>query len=350
MKYYYLDGANKLGPFSKEEILSKNLNDKTLIFREDKDNWFPLLEFDELNPKNEVFNSKQNIQKKNFWHIKRNKNLFVVFFIVIFSIIGFGLYKHFSFTEKEARKTANIFFNMLMVENQNIKAFDLIYPDYKKISNYTIFKKKPKINSILKNENGDYEVYAAIDNKSFNKQIYLLLSKKNNTVYIKSSKGINYAHYNNLLEYGKKKGCLTGEEDDIEIGLKIKEKNLQWDFDIETSIVKSTIEKNIKIYDKIENRYGYISGNVTITNNNNNFDIEYGDLDCYIEFYDSQGNIVNSDKLLFYTINANSSKSSNVFSIGNADRYKIKTKINDSEYLQNKIRDIVLKQTINNCY
>lgn len=49
MKYYYLNGIDKLGPYTFDEIKSRNLNSDTMIFREDKSNWFPLSEFDELN-------------------------------------------------------------------------------------------------------------------------------------------------------------------------------------------------------------------------------------------------------------------------------------------------------------
>jgi hypothetical protein len=42
MEYYYLDGIDKKGPFSKEEILSKNLKNETLIFHDGISNWTPL--------------------------------------------------------------------------------------------------------------------------------------------------------------------------------------------------------------------------------------------------------------------------------------------------------------------
>lgn len=50
MKYYYLDGIDKLGPYSLEEILSRNLSPDTMIYREDKTNWLALSDFEELNP------------------------------------------------------------------------------------------------------------------------------------------------------------------------------------------------------------------------------------------------------------------------------------------------------------
>ena len=49
MKYYFLEGIDKLGPYSINEILSRNLSKETMVYREDKTNWFPLSEFEELN-------------------------------------------------------------------------------------------------------------------------------------------------------------------------------------------------------------------------------------------------------------------------------------------------------------
>jgi hypothetical protein len=49
MKYYYLDGIEKKGPYTKEEILSRNLSPDTLIYREDKTNWTTLSNLEELN-------------------------------------------------------------------------------------------------------------------------------------------------------------------------------------------------------------------------------------------------------------------------------------------------------------
>lgn len=49
MKYYYLDGIEKKGPYTLEEILSRNLSSDTMIYREDKTNWLALSNFEELN-------------------------------------------------------------------------------------------------------------------------------------------------------------------------------------------------------------------------------------------------------------------------------------------------------------
>lgn len=49
MTYYYLDGLEKKGPYTLSEMLSRNLNPETMIFREDKSNWYKLSDLEELN-------------------------------------------------------------------------------------------------------------------------------------------------------------------------------------------------------------------------------------------------------------------------------------------------------------
>ena len=61
MKYYYLQGIDKLGPYSLEEIVSRNLSSNTMILREDKINWAALSEFQELSVSQiEVENNTKN--------------------------------------------------------------------------------------------------------------------------------------------------------------------------------------------------------------------------------------------------------------------------------------------------
>jgi len=57
MEYYYLDGIDKKGPFSKEEILSKNLSNETLVFHEGISNWTPLENCEKL--KEPIFKEPQ---------------------------------------------------------------------------------------------------------------------------------------------------------------------------------------------------------------------------------------------------------------------------------------------------
>ena len=49
MKYYYLDGIEKKGPYEKEELKNYNINAETLVFFEGLSNWKPIKDIPELN-------------------------------------------------------------------------------------------------------------------------------------------------------------------------------------------------------------------------------------------------------------------------------------------------------------
>ena len=48
MQYYYLDGLEKKGPYTKEELKGRNLNSETLVFSEGMDSWKPIKDIPEL--------------------------------------------------------------------------------------------------------------------------------------------------------------------------------------------------------------------------------------------------------------------------------------------------------------
>jgi GYF domain 2 len=66
MKYYYLEGIEKKGPYTVEEIKSRGLSGETLIFREDKNNWHPLSVFEELIKTEKTdLNPSENFSEEN---------------------------------------------------------------------------------------------------------------------------------------------------------------------------------------------------------------------------------------------------------------------------------------------
>lgn len=48
-EYYYLDGIDKKGPFTKDEIIAKNLSPSTLIYFDGLSNWQPISQTEDLN-------------------------------------------------------------------------------------------------------------------------------------------------------------------------------------------------------------------------------------------------------------------------------------------------------------
>ena len=281
----------------------------------------------------------------------KDKNLKKIYLIggsVIFTCVillaSYFIYERFTLSEEEAKNTSNRFFNMLVMKNYSDQFVD-VYPNFNQIGARVAPFELPKINNISKNSDGDFEVYSSIGNIP----IYLLISKSNNKAIVKSSKGINYAYYNRVLEYGKKKGCLTGNENDIEMGKIIEDKKLKSDLELETKFKINDIYYNLKITNDIKQSYGMTSGNVTIKNNNY-FDIGYGDLDCIVEFYNRNGNIVSSEKLYFFEIRAQGSASSSVYSSSeSAVSFKIIPTVKNTEEIKNKIRDRIIAETDFGC-
>jgi GYF domain 2 len=61
--YYYLDGIDKKGPFTKDEIIDRNLIPTTLIYFEGLANWTPLSQFEDLKKTN--ISEQQSIEDEN---------------------------------------------------------------------------------------------------------------------------------------------------------------------------------------------------------------------------------------------------------------------------------------------
>ena len=47
-EYYYLDGLEKKGPFTEQELINLNLSSETLIWTEGYENWTALKDFPDL--------------------------------------------------------------------------------------------------------------------------------------------------------------------------------------------------------------------------------------------------------------------------------------------------------------
>ena len=112
MAYYYLDGPNKQGPYSADEIKSKNLSLETLVYADGTDYWKPLNSFPELTfePNKDTIEGATQSSQHNEKESGGNKNelplsgkgpkrakieipLFLVFiiFVVFFTAIAYGV-------------------------------------------------------------------------------------------------------------------------------------------------------------------------------------------------------------------------------------------------------------------
>lgn len=356
MKYYYLDGIDKLGPYSLEEIKSRNLSNDTMILREDRAKWVPLSDFDEFEENVKGIELDDNTKVVNIKKSDNNKknSRFLKFSLptILILIVLFFLYQRFSLTEDEARILANRFFNAVIIENLDYNSFDEIYPDFKSIGSRIDFQNACVINNISSNSNGDYEVYASYNHSKIKSYpIYLLIGKEKSKVFIKSSRGINYAFYDKTYDYGKKKGCFSGNEDDVKIGKIIYENNLTSDFEYLVNLEMSGLYENLEISSKFTTDFiGWTRGEVTIKNNNYvGFDIL--EFDCRVEFYDKEGKLNKSEKVYISDLDARSSSSASVSTKKkNSTNYKVIPTIKKSQRLENLIKERVIEETKYGCF
>ena len=95
MKYFYLEGVEKKGPFEKEELIFKKLNSSTLIFCEGMESWTQLSQIPELN---KIENLSVEIDSKKSKKIK----IHGIFFLILGLIATTGI--SFVYTQSESDK------------------------------------------------------------------------------------------------------------------------------------------------------------------------------------------------------------------------------------------------------
>jgi hypothetical protein len=107
-KYYYLDGPDKKGPFTEEELINLNLDREVLIWTEGFEKWKPLTEVDELiriippPPPAEIIYEKLNS--------KKSKKILFSFLILLFLIaisVGIGYFSVESIKTKYLNELSN---------------------------------------------------------------------------------------------------------------------------------------------------------------------------------------------------------------------------------------------------
>jgi hypothetical protein len=92
MNYYYMDGLEKKGPYTEEEIKSRNLPPETLVIKEGMTQWSTLKDFVELYHENEIQNrihSEEKALSSNIIENRSDKKLKVSsYYILSAGILG----------------------------------------------------------------------------------------------------------------------------------------------------------------------------------------------------------------------------------------------------------------------
>jgi hypothetical protein len=268
----------------------------------------------------------------------------IVLILLVLGLFGYIVYDKFSFTEDMARETAKKVFNLLMISGA--EGFQEVYPSLNNGSRI-VTNNLCRINNVTKRDDGDYDVYASYEPSKFKTfPISIVVNRSGKVV---SSRGISYAYFDKTLEYGKKIGCLTGEENDSEMEQIILSKDLRKKLDSETEAAILSIYLNLDVKGNVESNYGTTSGNVVITNNSP-YKLEYGEITCKVNFLNSRGDVVETDDVLITSIDGYASKSSYVFASSNsASKYEIVKDVIQTEGLKARVKERIIRNTSYGC-
>jgi hypothetical protein len=276
-----------------------------------------------------------------------NKIIYAAFFLVLI-FGGFFLYKKFSFSEEMAKEYAKKFFNILTIKG-NYKEFEEMYPSFGSGSRI-VTPALCKINSVTKRSDGDFDIYAVYEaSKILNYPIYIVINRKGEVV---TSRGVSYAYYDKTLDYAKKIGCLTGTENDSEIESIIKRKDLRRNLNLLADAEWFLIENGkVKITSNLSNNWGYSYSGDAVVENKTSIAFDYGDLKCSIQFLSSSGEIIGTEDVFVTNLPPYGSVSSSIFSTAtSASKVKYVVKLNNSEYLKNKIKEYIINTTTDSCF
>ena len=153
-KYFYLDGVNKLGPFTKEQLVNENINRDTKIWYYGLDDWTNISDIDDLK---EVFNcippdlkfEDHQVENESFTNqksqnkeLKKTKNKKTKWFIIALIVI---ILAFISFKLFEIRNNNDMYENISTSSYESDVDFQ-IYVDkfYRDLDFYGIYPKKPK--------------------------------------------------------------------------------------------------------------------------------------------------------------------------------------------------------------
>lgn len=100
-EYYYLDGADKKGPYSREEIIELNLSDETLIFSDELNKWIPYQDLQEFKSTVEKIKIEPKVSKTKKKSIL--SNILVLLFLIV-SASGTAYYLTEDFKKKDYKK------------------------------------------------------------------------------------------------------------------------------------------------------------------------------------------------------------------------------------------------------
>ncbi|MBW1618158.1 hypothetical protein [Empedobacter falsenii] len=289
--------------------------------------------------------------------IKSSVKLPIIIVSFLIALLGgASLFYYFQIrltSEKASNEATNLFSLMSTKTTSDEKSLLKLYPNVDKIGKRVVIDKDIFIKNVVKNSKGNYIVYAIFSNKY---PIQVEIGQENFKNQVISSKGLSYAYYNNIMEFGIKKGCIIGDENDVELGLIIKNKKLESKFESLKILMNFNFKNNVKILPNVEevNPYymsSYLKGDVSIVNNNNVL-LKSGSVNLKLVFKDVNNNSIGGKSLFVNDVSAKNSGSANVFISNipqNATSYELEWKIVLTKFNEKLIEDQIVLETTNDC-
>lgn len=272
-------------------------------------------------------------------HFDRKKAFALTIVICFGLVVGYFAYKRFSLSEEEAKKAVLTFYQMSKAQTVDKS----IYPSRSQIDLSLILKKDLVINDISKNpETGMYDVYTEyIYNESYKYPIVFNVEKKNGIVQIKSSKGLCYHLYNGVFDLGVALNKIDPKATDVEISKAIIKESLQQHYKSLESMEMILLNIQLKLSTNISSSYINV-----LLKNESEYDLNYDDVDCKIEFLDNYGNIINSKKVNFTsTISAKQTTTASMFYprvLYDFDTYQVTGKIVKTDNIIALLKETIL--------
>jgi len=193
---------------------------------------------------------------------------------------------------EEARQVVTTFVKDLELEN--FESINKVYPSLNKIGKYWLLYKFEITDSKI--ENSEVTIYGKYFKGGEIEETIMFYLKENSEgkYIIDHTKGLSGYFGTNTYKFLKNVGCLKGLGTDEEIASACKKREVVF-----TSLVaqasKAQEESVVMENHSVVNSYGYLSGDITCKNTSDT-DIPAFSYDLYILFYDSEGNIIYTEK------------------------------------------------------
>jgi|JI6StandDraft_1071083.scaffolds.fasta_scaffold60992_2 hypothetical protein len=145
MEYYYLQGADKIGPISEDELLALNLSPETLIFGGNMTNWTPFSDFIGKTDDNEL-NENDDNETDQYEEIDEHQIKKIKISEKKLLIIGFFVSTFFSFLYVQNKKSNDLTLFQSQIDN--------VFHNKTEICDY----EKQKVAGTLRKSNADDEL------------------------------------------------------------------------------------------------------------------------------------------------------------------------------------------------